>query len=251
MPKIIRSPGKINPVEEEIRTLASDYDVSSDGFDNSIAQLIRLTKNPDKTAELVTDLLSTKVSGYDWDPVIPLLPKSAQVPARKFFKQYHNFKVGDVLKTLAASMLGMERGILNRTIAGDTVGVFNDQYPVLRNTFTENLQRKFAEAGYEANFNSLAPYVAPDIGLRTVIASGNTSILPASYQTPLNGWQIQRMLNQIVDGGLELDGIVGDQTRESVRVFQTLYGLAPDGVVGAQTTAALLSLFGESSVNNG
>lgn len=51
--------------------------------------------------------------------------------------------------------------------------------------------------------------------------------------------RIQRRLNALGFGPLELDGIFGAATDAAVRAFQRARGLAVDGVVGPQTQAAL------------
>jgi peptidoglycan hydrolase-like protein with peptidoglycan-binding domain len=51
---------------------------------------------------------------------------------------------------------------------------------------------------------------------------------------------VQDSLNQIMEAGLDVDGISGPLTKAAVRSFQQQFGLAVDGIVGPQTEGALL-----------
>lgn len=51
--------------------------------------------------------------------------------------------------------------------------------------------------------------------------------------------QIQAALNQVMQAGLQVDGILGPLTLDKVREFQRRHGLSVDGRVGPQTTAVL------------
>ncbi|MCZ7555775.1 MAG: DUF2272 domain-containing protein [Bacteroidia bacterium] len=51
---------------------------------------------------------------------------------------------------------------------------------------------------------------------------------------------VQASLNRILGLRLVVDGIMGPRTRDAVRRFQNMAGIATDGVVGARTKAALI-----------
>lgn len=50
---------------------------------------------------------------------------------------------------------------------------------------------------------------------------------------------VQRVLNQVLNAGIAVDGILGRQTRSAVRRFQQQKGLKVDGIVGPRTERAL------------
>ncbi|HEX6623713.1 MAG TPA: peptidoglycan-binding domain-containing protein [Pyrinomonadaceae bacterium] len=52
---------------------------------------------------------------------------------------------------------------------------------------------------------------------------------------------VQHSLNQVLGRRLAVDGQMGPQTRSAIRSFQQKKGLTTDGVVGAQTEAALVA----------
>ncbi len=55
---------------------------------------------------------------------------------------------------------------------------------------------------------------------------------------------IQSSLNRILGAHLALDGKMGAETRNAIRIFQQRYGLRPDGIMGPQTERALLAAGG-------
>src|SRR5687768_9010171 len=55
---------------------------------------------------------------------------------------------------------------------------------------------------------------------------------------------IQQSLNQILGLRLAVDGNAGTATRSAIRSFQQQSGLAPDGMVGPKTEAAIRSALG-------
>lgn len=52
---------------------------------------------------------------------------------------------------------------------------------------------------------------------------------------------IQQSLNQLINAGLVVDGIVGPRTRAAIRNFQAQHGLTVDGIVGPRTEAAMIA----------
>ena len=50
---------------------------------------------------------------------------------------------------------------------------------------------------------------------------------------------IQKLLNRVIDAGLDVDGIMGPKTKAAVKAFQQKHGLVADGVVGPKTRAKL------------
>lgn len=52
--------------------------------------------------------------------------------------------------------------------------------------------------------------------------------------------QLQKLLNQYMNAGLETDGIFGPKTDKAVRAYQKSKGLQVDGIVGPKTWSALL-----------
>jgi outer membrane protein OmpA-like peptidoglycan-associated protein len=58
---------------------------------------------------------------------------------------------------------------------------------------------------------------------------------------------VQQALNKVMGLRLTLDGIMGNATRDAVRMFQKRYGLAVDGIVGPKTQAALQAAFAAAS----
>jgi len=59
---------------------------------------------------------------------------------------------------------------------------------------------------------------------------------------------LQHALNQIIDAGLEEDGIWGSSTVKKVKEFQRKFGLEPDGVVGKNTRNELKRQFALSNL---
>jgi len=83
----------------------------------------------------------------------------------------------------------------------------------------------------------------------------NFQIEPFEFEAELEGevnrksrdyikW-VQQSLNQIMGLRLDVDGIVGTQTRSAIRSFQKSQGLEVDGIVGAKTEAALRNTLGK------
>ena len=52
---------------------------------------------------------------------------------------------------------------------------------------------------------------------------------------------LQRYLNSLGFGPLEVDGIFGLATEKSVKKLQTFYGLTVDGIVGQQTWSTIFN----------
>jgi hypothetical protein len=55
---------------------------------------------------------------------------------------------------------------------------------------------------------------------------------------------IQRVLNQVLNAGLAVDGVMGRQTRSAIRRFQQQKGLTVDGIVGPRTEKVLAAASG-------
>ena len=51
--------------------------------------------------------------------------------------------------------------------------------------------------------------------------------------------EFQTAMNELIDAGLLVDGIYGDNSKKSAEAFQTVFNLAVDGIVGEKTWAAI------------
>ena len=52
--------------------------------------------------------------------------------------------------------------------------------------------------------------------------------------------QLQKLLNEKIDAGLDVDGIFGPKTKKAVQNYQSAKGLQVDGIVGSKTWGSLL-----------
>jgi len=81
-------------------------------------------------------------------------------------------------------------------------------------------------------------YVRTSDGLGQAGPTGSTR--QANRGSPDYIRWVQRSLNSLLGLNLKVDGIMGPQTRSAIRSFQQKQGLVADGVVGANTEAALI-----------
>ncbi|MHB2027569.1 MAG: peptidoglycan-binding domain-containing protein [Acidimicrobiales bacterium] len=79
-----------------------------------------------------------------------------------------------------------------------------------------------------------------------VTSGQDTTALKARLEAPISALEIQRDLNFLgATPALAEDGIVGPETSQAIKDFQTLNGLIPDGVVGPETAYAIRFTLGE------
>lgn len=111
--------------------------------------------------------------------------------------------------------------------------------------------RIMGAAGSNADVVTKIDQLAPDV--KTVLkdigekffpkATPEAQIVGAAVAiNPNTVIELQTMLNDKLDAGLEADGIMGKATREAVSKFQKANGLVVDGVAGKNTLAALAKL---------
>lgn len=87
------------------------------------------------------------------------------------------------------------------------------------------------------NSNPGAPYPIPD----GILGSGSAGDAVK--------W-VQVCLNELMDAGITVDGIYGNQTVTAVKAFQKKYGLTPDGMVGTKTCNKMLDLWRKNGASN-
>jgi peptidoglycan hydrolase-like protein with peptidoglycan-binding domain len=110
---------------------------------------------------------------------------------------------------------------------------------------------RFVPAGSRAKRVSIGALAALSVGPASTLASGQSSINPASPNlepptttehvivlSPGSEGRHVKLLQQAL-GAIHVDGVFGSETEEAVRTFQSGRGLSVDGVVGPQTVAAL------------
>lgn len=122
-------------------------------------------------------------------------------------------------------------------------------------------------AGYGTiNYTGASPVVTPPVvqppaaTKAPAIPSADTSNPGAPYPIPdgILGtgsagdavkW-VQVCLNELMDAGISVDGIYGNQTVSAVKAFQKKYGLTPDGIVGTKTCNKMLDLWRKNSTSH-
>jgi len=145
-------------------------------------------------------------------------------------------------------------GFANRGVKTQTNANGQDAFGILRLT---NMPAVLFEAAFINNPQDMARFNAAEVamavaqGIREVFPLATTGGLPAYPGTALRVGargesvrQMQACLNRVAArhpsiGRLNEDGAFGPLTQASIITFQRLMGLAPDGVVGPLTWAAL------------
>lgn len=113
----------------------------------------------------------------------------------------------------------------------------------------DNFARLVTEPGDRVPFNQLILRVSGVAGRSLPTTPADWDYVPETSEytsetsdrsSPEYTRWIQQSLNQLINAGLVVDGIVGSRTRAAVRNFQSQYGLTVDGIVGPRTEAVMV-----------
>jgi lysozyme family protein len=77
------------------------------------------------------------------------------------------------------------------------------------------------------------------VGAHPVSAPTDVVAPPLVPEVEHNAFELQAVMNHLVNAGLVVDGNYGRHTRNAVRSFQSLSGLTLDGIAGSATWAAI------------
>lgn len=231
---------------DALQQVSTNSVAAAQGLINALGHVENNTGDTSRTASALASIIRKKIDGHQLDEVIPVVPKVLGRILQRVPTTYDGVSKRNVGDILAASVLGLDRSAVDGLFRGISPASAASFSPgALRQLISLNLKAALDSLGYEANLTNLYEPVASWISSPSPVnASADFSELPMRYETSLSATQIQHMLNTVLDSDNTVSGIFDDSTTESVRVFQNLYGLVPDGIVGPSTSAALLSLFG-------
>ncbi len=207
-----------------------------------------------QAASVIGEVLQDQVRGYNWDEVVPVVPSDYEPDLSELEGRYDDPSISRdrVAAGLAASLLGLERTVVNDMVAGYLPDTINAP-AALRRRLNDNLYHSLGMLGYEAGLTDRYGPVVGSAGITASASTGTTrrQVSPAIEHSYLSTGQTRQMLNQVLDTNLPVSGPYDADLADAVRSFQTLFGLPADGVLGPRTTASLLSLFGSQKHGGG
>lgn len=111
---------------------------------------------------------------------------------------------------------------------------------------------QYSETG---RINGISGYVDMNYfndSIFTGVKPNSQSVQVVKPQIQLSTEQIiQTQLNTVLGCNLSIDGVIGEQTRQQIRVFQTVAGIRVDGVWGPQCANAISQIYSKPTLKQG
>ena len=227
---------------------ASNTDKAPLLFRKAVRAIQANTGNPAVTGGILANLINRRALGYGIQDLVPE-KRSLRIGAvPRIMAAQNNPDLNDNI--LVGSLLGLARRAVDNAIASGLVSASSAEglRGAIRADFVDRVNKLGLTAlgdvdSVGAQIRDSTPgFVASAAPAAPLVVD---QPLPDRHDSIFTVAELQDMIRQVLGDDFPVDGVFSSRTEDSLKTLQTVLGLTPDGVVGPQTTASLLSLFGK------